>query len=196
MKKIILFIVFFVYLIQCGWAQDEKPFIKVPNDEWPSQVIFDTVQVCYQGTLRWVAMGNPNLMNTPPPYHIARIMTIHCFCVLDKLRTQYKLTPWTELLSKDNPLAPKVAPREFMIKAIMCIKDHNTLDGLVVLEGIEESLKDLLKQQSDNETTIIGGYKLSKDKKQIEGPDNGSGESDSIPEQPNEPIEEVPQINF
>jgi hypothetical protein len=83
-----------------------------------------------------------------------------------------------------------------MIKAIMCMKEHNTLEGLVVLEGIEESLKDLLKQQSDNETTIIGGYKLSKDKKQIEGPDNGSGESDSIPEQPNEPIEEVPQINF
>ena len=53
MKKIILFIVFFVYLIQCGWAQDKKPFIKVPNDEWDSQVVFDTVQVCYQGTLNW-----------------------------------------------------------------------------------------------------------------------------------------------
>ena len=36
-----------------------------------------------------------------------------------------------------------------------------------------------------------------KEKNQKEEPDNGSGESDSIPEQPNEPIEEeVPQINF
>ena len=162
-------------------AEDNKPFIKVPNDEWPSQVIFDTVQVCYQGTLRWVAMGNPNLVNTPPPYHIARVMTIHCFCVLDKLRTAYKLTVWSKMLSKDNPLAPIVAPREFMQKAVECIKDHNTLAGLVVLDP--KMLDEFL---NDNETST---------RKQEES-DNGSGTLDSIPEQPNEPIEETPQLNF
>jgi uncharacterized membrane-anchored protein YhcB (DUF1043 family) len=159
----------------------ERHFIKVPNDEWPSQVIFDTVQVCYQGTLRWVAMGNPNLMNTPPPYNVARVMTIHCFCVLDKLRTAYKLTVWTKMLSKDNPLAPIVAPKEFMQKAVLCIKDHNTLTGLVVLDP--KMLDEFL---NDNETST---------RKQKES-DNGSGTSDSIPEQPNEPLEEAPQINF
>ena len=159
----------------------ERHFIKVPNDEWPSQVIFDTVQVCYQGTLRWVAMGNPNLMNTPPPYNVARVMTIHCFCVLDKLRTAYKLTVWTKMLSKDNPLAPIVAPKEFMQKAVLCIKDHNTLTGLVVLDP--KMLDEFL---NDNETST---------RKQEES-DNGSGTSDSIPEQPNEPLEEAPQINF
>jgi hypothetical protein len=170
-----------VFFVKGVRAEDNKPFIKVPNDEWPSQVIFDTVQVCYQGTLRWVAMGNPNLMNKPPPYHIARIMTIHCFCVLDKLRTAYKLTVWTKMLSKDNPSAPVVAPKEFMQKAVMCLKEHNTLTGLVVLDP--KMLDEFL---NDNETST---------RKQKES-DNGSGTSDSIPEQPNEPLEEAPQINF
>jgi len=176
---IVFLMVFFVKGVR---AEDNKPFIKVPNDEWPSQVIFDTVQVCYQGTLRWVAMGNPNLMNMPPPYHIQRIMTIHCFCVLDKLRTAYKLTVWTKMLSKDNPSAPVVAPKEFMQKAVMCLKEHNTLTGLVVLD--EDMLDKFL---NDNETST---------RKQKEETDNGSGTSDSIPEQPNEPLEEAPQINF
>ena len=162
----------------------ERHFIKVPNDEWPSQVIFDTVQVCYQGTLRWVAMGNPNLINTPPPYHVARVMTVHCFCVLDKLRTAYKLSVWTKMLSKENPLAPTVAPKEFMQKAVLCIKEHNTLTGLVALDP------DMLDQfLNDNET---------KNDIQIEvPPDANSGKSDSLPEQPKElPTEDAPLLNF
>ena len=163
----------------------ERHFIKVPNDEWPSQVIFDTVQVCYQGTLRWVAMGNPNLMNTPPPYHVARVMTIHCFCVLDKLRTAYKLSVWRKMLSKDNPLAPIVAPKEFMQKAVLCIKDHNTLAGLVVLDP--NMINDFL---NDNETK--NDIKI-----EVKPPDNNSGKSDSTPEQPNElPTEDAPLLNF
>ena len=186
-KKLLIFLIIlipvsiFIMNLTVVKAEDNKPFIKVPNDEWPSQVIFDTVQVCYQGTLRWVATGNPILMNTPPPYNVARVMTIHCFCVLDKLRTAYKLTVWTKMLSKDNPSAPVVAPREFMQKAVLCIKDHNTLTGLVVLDP--KMLDEFL---NDNETST---------RKQKES-DNGSGTSDSIPEQPNEPLEEAPQINF
>jgi len=163
----------------------ERHFIKVPNDEWPSQVIFDTVQVCYQGTLRWVAMGNSNLVNTPPPYHIARVMTIHCFCVLDKLRTAYKLAEWREMLSKDNPLAPTIAPKQFMQKAVECIRDHKTLAGLVVLDPkmLNEFLND---NETKNDTKI-----------EVKPPDNNSGKSDSTPEQPNElPTEDAPLLNF
>ena len=162
-----------------------EPFIKVPNDEWPSQVIFDTIHVCYQGTIRWVTMGNPNLLGTTPPYPVQRLMTVHCFCVLDKLRTTYKFSIWTKKLFKDNPMDPKVAAAEFMEKAIACIKDHNTLSGLVVLDPdtLDKFLND---NETKNDTKI-----------EVKPPDNNSGESDSIPEQPNEPIEEeVPQINF
>ncbi len=167
-------------------AEDNKTVVKVPNDEWPSQVIFDTVSICYQGTLRWVAMGNPNLLNFPPPYPIARVMTVHCFCVLDKLRTEYKITTWAEMLGVDDPLVPKVAPEEFWLKAISCIKEHNTLQGLVTLQSAEEGLK-ILEKQRDNETIT---------RKQKEETDNGSGQSDSTPEQPEELLQDTPQINF
>ena len=187
----IVFLMVFIFgamvMVSQVKAEDNKTFIKVPNDEWTSQVIFDTIHICYQGTLRWVTMANPNLRNTAPPYHIARIMTIHCFCVLDKLRTEYKFSQWKEMLFTDDLLNPQVAPREFMLKAIMCIKEQNTLEGLVILQGVEESLKKFLESPSDNETIT---------RKQQEESDNGSGTSDSIPEQPNEPLEDAPLLNF
>ncbi len=180
-----LMVFLMVFFVKGVRAEDNKPIIKVPNDEWPSQVIFDTVHVCYQGTLNWIARGNPNLMNTPPPYNVARVMTVHCFCVLDKLRTAYKLSEWTGMLSKDNPLAPTVAPKEFMQKAVLCIKDHNTLAGLVVLDP--KMLDDFL---NDNETK-------NDTKMEVKPPDNNSGKSDSTPEQPNElPTEDAPLLNF
>ena len=91
-----MFIIVFSFL-PFIWAQSD--FDKVPDDEWPSQVIFDTIHVCYQGTLRWVAMGNPTLMSQQPPYHISRIMTVHCFCVMDKIRTDYKYTAYVDYIN-------------------------------------------------------------------------------------------------
>ena len=195
MKKIILFIVFFVYLIQCGWAQvdvDKKLFIKeliikVPNDEWPTQVVFDTVHVCYQGTLRWIIMGNPNLIGQNVPNHIARTMTVHCFCVLDKIRTKYKLTPYTNMLGGDDPMNPQFLPKLFMTTAVECIKEHNTLFGLVVLDpsfNIDDVLK--IDNETKNDTKI-----------EVKPPDNNSGTSYSTPEQPKElPTEDAPLLNF
>ena len=181
---IMLGMVFFINGVK---AEDNKPFIKVPNDEWDSQVVFDTVQVCYQGTLRWVVMGNPNLQNTPPPYDVARTMTIHCFCVLDKIRTKYKLTPYTNLLGKDDPMNPQFLPKLFMTSAVECIKEHNTLSGLVVLDpsfNIDDVLK--IDNETKNDTKI-----------EVKPPDNNSGTSDSTPEQPKElPTEDAPLLNF
>ena len=192
MKKIyIMFIIVFSFMTYNIWAQD------VGDDEWPSGVIFDTIHVCYNGTLRWVAMGNPNLLNQAPPYQISRIMTVHCFCVLDKIRTKFKYKAYVDYIQSDSKTAPVIIPRLFMEKAIECIRDFGTLGGLVILD--EETIKGYKDYvgSNDNETETIGGYKLSKEKNQKEEPDNGSGESDSIPEQPNEPIEEeAPQLNF
>jgi hypothetical protein len=200
MKKIILLIVFFVYLIHSGWAQDnntkeetivDRHFIKVPDDEWPTQVIYDTTNICYQGTLRWIVMGNPNLANQLPPVHIVRAMVVHCFCVMDKLRTQYKFTPYSDMLKGDNPLMPKFLPDLFMKKALQCIKEHNTLSGLIILN--QESLDmfgEKMKEQKDNETK-------NDTKIEVKPPDNNSGKSDSLPEQPKElPTEDAPLLNF
>ena len=163
-----------------------RHFIKVPDDEWPSQVIFDTIQICYQGTIKWIVMGSPGLLGQVPPYPVARAMTVHCFCVLDKLRTEYKFTPYTNMLGKDDPMNPRILPNKFMEKAVMCIKEHNTLAGLVVLDP-NFNLNKMLEQK-DNET--------KSDKKiKVETPDNNSGKLDS-PEQPKELPKDVPLLNF
>ena len=185
------------------WAQidvDKKLFIKelikVPDDEWPTQVVFDTVHVCYAGTLRWIIMANPNLGGQNPPNHIARIMTVHCFCVLDKIRTKYKFTPYTNMLGQEDPMKPEFLPRLFMKTAVECIKEHNTLFGLVVLDpnldvdSLINQGQNYLDSKKDNETK-------DDTKIEVEAPDNNSGKSDSIPEQPNElPEGEAPLLNF
>ncbi len=177
--------------LKTGEELVERHFIKVPDDEWPSQVIFDTIHVCYNGTIRWITMGNPNLLNQAPPYPVARAMTIHCFCVMDKLRTEYKYTPYVEMINKDDPMNPRMLPNEFMKHAIKCIKEHDTLSGLVVLDQDSiDMFGEKIKKQKDNET---------KNDIQIEvkPPDNNSGKSDSTPEQPKElPTEDAPLLNF
>ena len=205
MKKIILLIVFFVKGVRAednntkGAVADElnkarkqlkneetiveRHFIKVTDDEWPTQVIYDTTNICYQGTLRWIVMGNPNLANQLPPVHVARAMMVHCFCVMDKLRTDYKFTPYTDMLKGDNPLMPKFLPDLFMKKALQCIKEHNTLSGLIILDMDKIN-------QFNNELEL-------KKPMEVKPPDNNSGKLDSTPEQPNElPTEDAPLLNF
>ena len=192
MKKILMmFVIVFTFLfIPFIWAEHSKElggYDKVPDDEWPSQVIFDTIHVCYNGTIRWIALGNPNLMNTPPPYHIARMITVHCFCVMDKVRTQFKYRAYVNYIMKDkDKLKPTIVPKLFMGKSLECIRDYHTLEGLILLD--EESLKALNEFTGDNET--------QGDKSEDILPDNNSGKSDS-PEQPEElPREDVPLLNF
>ena len=191
MKKILMmFIIVFMFMfLPFIWAEHSKElggYDKVPDDEWPTQVIFDTVHVCYNGTLRWVAMGNPSLLSQPPPYHIARIMTVHCFCVIDKVRSDFKYSAYVDHITKDDRTKPTLIPKLFMKKSLECIRDYHTLGGLVILD--EEALKGLNEFTEDNET---------KNDNQIEVmPDNNSGKSDS-PEQPEElPKEDVPLLNF
>ena len=191
MKKILMmFIIVFMFLfLPFIWAEHSKDldgYDKVPDDEWPSQVIFDTIHVCYNGTLRWVAMGNPSLLNTPPPYGIARLMTVHCFCVLDKVRTQYKYRAYVDHITKDDKTKPTLIPKLFMGKSVECIRDFGTLKGLILLD--DDALKALDEFGKDNETKI--------DKSEDTIPNNNSGPSD-LPEQPEELTEgNVPLLNF
>ena len=29
---------------------------------WPTQIVYDTVNACYQGTYKWIVMANPTLI--------------------------------------------------------------------------------------------------------------------------------------
>jgi len=175
----IMFIIVFSLMTHPGWAQE-----RMPDDDWPSRVVFDTIHVCYGGTIRWVAMGNPQLLAQTPPPDIARAMTIHCFCVLDKIRTKFKYSKYVEYIKKDSQTKPELIPRLFMKKSLMCIKEHDTLQGLILLD--DESLKGLDEFVEDNATKV--------DKKIEVNPPN-SGKSDS-PEQPKEYSKDTPLLSF
>ena len=57
---------------------DDRGWPKIlDEDEWRSQLIFDTVQACYQGTIRWVLLSNPALLNQIPSPLAQRQMMEH-----------------------------------------------------------------------------------------------------------------------
>ena len=138
--------------------------------KWSTQLLWDTTNACYQGTIRWIVMTNPSLLGQAPNVMAQRQMVVHCFCVVDKIRNEHTLEEYFEKV-----LDPQWSGNLFMIKAMECVKEWQTLPLFFTTN-----------LSIDNETIT---------RKQEES-DNGSGTLDSIPEQPNEPIEETPQLNF
>ena len=104
------------------------------NGDWPSQMIVDTVSGCFQGTMRWVLITNPVLLGQVPPPDAQRIMLVHCFCILDKIRVQYTFIEYFERYA--SSLDSEVLGTLFMKKAIECVKDYQTLEGLISVENL------------------------------------------------------------
>jgi len=102
---------------------DDKGWPKIlDDDEWRSQLIFDTVQACYQGTIRWVLLSNPSLLNQIPSPIAQRQMMEHCFCVMDKIRKENKIEDY-----KKKVLNPEWGGNLFMLKAVECVGEYETL---------------------------------------------------------------------
>ena len=92
------------------------------DDKWTTQLLFDTVQACYQGTIRWVVVSHPSLLGQIPTLAAQRQMMEHCFCVMDKIRKENKVGEYRK----------KVADSEwgrnlFMMKAMECVNKYKTL---------------------------------------------------------------------
>ena len=96
---------------------DDKGWPKIlDDDEWRSQLVFDTVQACYQGTIRWVVLSNPSLLGQIPAPIAQRQMMEHCFCVMDKIRKEIKLEEYVKKV-----LNPLWTGDMFMVKAVECV---------------------------------------------------------------------------
>ena len=95
----------------------ERGFPKIlDDDKWVSQLIYDTLGACYQGTLRWIVLSNPSLLGQIPNPLAQRQMMEHCFCVMDKIRKEHEIKEYRE----------KVFDKEFignlfMVKATECV---------------------------------------------------------------------------
>ena len=140
------------------------------DDKWASQVIYDTISACFQGTIRWVILSNPSLFGQIPSPLAQRQMVEHCFCVMDKIRKENKVKEY-----KKKVLDPEWGGNTFMLKAMECIKEYKTLPSF------------FMKMPTDNET--------KKDNK-TKTPEELNPDSESSPDQQQKEFKEEPPLNF
>jgi len=149
---------------------DDRGWPKIlDEDEWRSQLVFDTVQACYQGTIRWVLLSDPSLLNQIPSPIAQRQMMEHCFCVMDKIRKENKIEDY-----KKKVLDPEWGGNTFMLKAMECVGEYETLPSFfmkmptpdnetkkVIPEESEDSKQELPspkpKESEEDSTTIFQG---------------------------------------
>ena len=152
---------------------DDKGWPKIlDDDEWRSQLVFDTVQACYQGTIRWVLLSNPSLLNQLPSPIAQRQMVEHCFCVMDKIRKENKIEDY-----KKKVLDPEWGGNLFMLKAMECVGEYKTLPSFF-----------MKMPTPDNET--------KKENKIIIKPEEPQDSPEESPDQPKEESEGSPQTIF
>ena len=154
---------------------DDRGWPKIlDEDEWRSQLVFDTVQACYQGTIRWIVLSNPTILGQIPNPLAQRQMMEHCFCVMDKIRKENKVKEY-----KKKVLDPEWGGNLFMLKAMECVGEYKTLPSFFT---------DIIGIPSDNET--------KKENKVIIKPEEPQDLQEESPDQPKEESEGSPQTIF
>ena len=124
----------------------EKQSLEIDTLEtgWITQIIYDSVNACYQGTWRWIVMSNPALIGIIPPPPQQRAMIEHCFCVLDRVRKQYSFVEYMKVASN-----LKVMQSLYYETALKCVTENGTLQGILYLKPKSDN-----ETKKDNKTTI------------------------------------------
>ena len=138
------------------------------DNKWTSQLIFDTVQACYQGTIRWVVISHPTLLNQIPTLAAQRQMMEHCFCVMDKIRKENKVKEY-----KKKVLDPEWGGNLFMLKAMECVGEYETLPSFFMKMPTPDN-------ETKKENKIIIKPEESQDSQ--ESPDQKQEESKGSPQ--------------
>ena len=136
-KKIIIgVLVFLIALLVLGLftvrAEDNKTR-KVVLKEWTTQLLYDTTNACYQGTIKWVIMSNPKLLGVPPGWKSQRQMIEHCFCVMDRIRREISIEEYQKRVFEQEWVG-----NTFLTKAFECVKEEKTLPSFFVIRGDDE----------------------------------------------------------
>ena len=179
-KIIVGVLVFLLVILLAGLfvvrAEDNKTRKKVILKEWTTQLLYDTTNACYQGTIRWIVLTNPNLIGQTPGWQSQRQMLVHCFCVMERIRKNIKIEEYQK----------KVFDQEwtgntFMTKALECIKEEKTLPSFFVIEG-EKGIKSIpTPKEMETENSIVVPDGETEDS-QEESPDQKQEESEGSPE--------------
>ena len=144
-KKEIMFWVFvFIMGIFLAWSCKLEAREKVILKEWTTQLLYDTTNACYQGTIKWIVMSNPNLLGQTPGWRSQRQMLEHCFCVMDRIRKEITIEEYQKKVFEQEWVG-----NTFITKALECVKEEKTLPSFFVIQGDEEI------KTVDNETKKV-----------------------------------------
>jgi hypothetical protein len=128
----------------------ERGFPKILDDDtWTSQLIYDTIGACYQGTIRWIVLSNPSILGQIPSPIAQRQMVEHCFCVMDKIRKEHKVEEY-----KKEVIDPEWGGNLFMLKAMECVRKYETLPSFfmkmpeIKKNGGEDNSTNSLREES------------------------------------------------
>ena len=123
-KEIMFFVMAAVMGIMLAYAcrlqaqEVERKILK----EWSTQLVYDTTNACYQGTIKWIVMTNPSLYGVPPGFESSRQMLVHCFCVMDRIQKQVTIAEYQKRVFETDWVG-----QLFMGKALECVKEEQTL---------------------------------------------------------------------
>ena len=184
-KIVLLVLLFFGAMVLSSQVKGESPSVKESVEKqsleintaevgWPTQIVYDSVNACHHGTYRWIVMNNPSLIGTIPPPHTQRMMIEHCFCVLDRVRKDYKFTDYLQITPNEQMVG-----NLYYQTALKCVTENGTLQGIIYLKAKDNGTN------SDN-TTIVP-----------DKPEKDTPKEESLPDQPKkEESNGLPETTF
>ena len=167
-----LIVFLMVFFVKGANAEDNKtveftdkgwPKI-LDDDKWTTQLVFDTVHACYQGTIRWVVLSHPSLLSQAPTLAAQRQMMEHCFCVMDKIRKENKVEEYRKKVRD-----PEWGGNLFMLKAMECVNEYHTLPSFFTK---------IIETPSDNETNKVIPKESGDSKDELPSPKPKESEED------------------
>ena len=158
-----------------GVRAEDNETKKVVLKEWTTQLLYDTTNACYEGTIRWVLLSHPSLLGQPPTWKAQRQMIEHCFCVMDRIRKEIKIEDYQKLVYD-----PVWTGNTFMVKALECVKEEKTLPSFFVILDEEIKTTPIPKVKTDdNETKKVIPEKSEDSKDELPSQKPKESEEDS-----------------
>ena len=158
-----------------GVRAEDNETKKVVLKEWTTQLLYDTTNACYEGTIRWILLSHPSLRSQSPNWRSQRQMIEHCFCVMDRIRKEIKIEDYQKLVYD-----PVWTGNTFMVKAMECVKEEKTLPSFFVIQDKEIKTTPIPKVKTDdNETKKVIPEKSEDSKDELPSQKPKESEEDS-----------------
>ena len=172
---VLLFLIIMLVVGISSIRAEDNETKKIVLKEWTTQLLYDTTNACYEGTIRWVLLTHPSLLGQPPNWRSQRQMIEHCFCVMDRIRKEIKIEDYQKLVYD-----PVWTGNTFMVKAMECVKEEKTLPSFFVIQG-DEGIKTtpIPKVTDDNETKKVIPEKSEDSKDELPSQKPKESEEDS-----------------